>query len=244
MLQALLLGITAVQAADVVVFGDSWGTYGKKEFAAEMAKHGLTTDNVAVGGTTAAGWAKDEYALKNTLDRNPDCKYVWLTIGINDIIPKMIGNADIQSVATQLIADTKVFLDIALAAHPNVKIVQFGYDLLNWKNNNILCTIMGTTLTSASCGSFPSIQCQNELIAQIQYLYVDEISKYYPQHYSVDMLGTLQAAAGVSGATIGSPAWAENSPAQYMDATCIHLNPAGYAAFFEALWNVWFAPQE
>lgn len=132
-----------------------------------MAKHGLTVDNVAIGGTTAAGWAKDASALKNALDANPDARYVWLTIGGNDVIPAMIGGGNIDVIAQQVIADTKVFLDIAFAAHPNIKIVQFGYDLLNWKNNNLLCTIMGTTLSSSTCGLVASIECQNHLLAEI-----------------------------------------------------------------------------
>jgi len=55
-----ILAITLISlsnAADIVVFGDSWGTYGRAAFADVMGKHGLSVDNVAVGGTTAAGYA-------------------------------------------------------------------------------------------------------------------------------------------------------------------------------------------
>lgn len=49
--------------------------------------HGLTVDNVAVSGTTAEDWAIDKNALKEVIDRNPDAKYVWLTVGGNDATP-------------------------------------------------------------------------------------------------------------------------------------------------------------
>jgi len=29
-----------------------------------------------------------------------------------------------------------------------------------------------------------------------------------------------------------------------MDGSCIHLNDAGYEHMFDALWDVWFKPQE
>ena len=86
-------------AAEIIVFGDSWGTYGKKSFHEVFTeKHGMTVDNVAVGGTTAAGWAKDKNALKDAVDKNPDAKYVWLTIGGNDASPQLLANKPIEEI--------------------------------------------------------------------------------------------------------------------------------------------------
>ena len=50
------------------MFGDSWGTYGRSAFADVMGKHGLTVDNYAIGGTTAAGWANKPNELKEAVD--------------------------------------------------------------------------------------------------------------------------------------------------------------------------------
>ena len=135
--------VHSTQSAEVIVFGDSWGTYGRKSFEQVMSKHGLTVDNVAIGGTTSEDWAKDKYALKETVDANPDAKYVWLTIGGNDCTPKMIANWDIDEIRRVVKADTKVFLDVLFEAHPNIKVVQFGYDLFDFTNNNLLCSALG-----------------------------------------------------------------------------------------------------
>lgn len=88
-----------------------------------MMKHGLTVDNVAIGGTTAAGWARDKMALKEAVDNNPDAKYVWLTIGGNDSMPKLLSNTPIQSILDQLNVDSKIFLDELFKAHPHIKVV-------------------------------------------------------------------------------------------------------------------------
>ena len=63
-----------------------------------MKSHGLTVDNIAVSGTTAADWAKDRYALKNVVDRNPDAKYVWVTVGGNDARPLLQDNVPIEQI--------------------------------------------------------------------------------------------------------------------------------------------------
>jgi hypothetical protein len=42
-----------------------------------------------------------------------------------------------------VIADTMVFLDVLFEAHPDIKVVQLGYDLFDFTHNNLLCTSMG-----------------------------------------------------------------------------------------------------
>ncbi len=58
---ATLIAVTFT--AEVVVFGDSWGTYGEKAFEEMFSSRGYNTTvaNVAVGGTTAAEWAQVSY---------------------------------------------------------------------------------------------------------------------------------------------------------------------------------------
>lgn len=246
MLSTLAIGLSCVHAADVIVFGDSWGVYGRRAFNDLMEKKGLTCDNRSIAASTASFWANDgfETALKLALDDNPDAKYVWLTIGGNDIIPKMVSGQEVSSVMEETIADTRKFLDIAFEAHPDVKIVQFGYELLDWETNNPVCNILGWQASKEYCGIFPTRECQNELLTNIQTQYVDKLSSFYPNHYSVNLLGTLQAAEGVPGAAIGQPNLAEKSPTKFMDPSCIHLTEEGSEVMFEALWNEFFAEQE
>ena len=62
--------------------------------------------------------------------------------------------------------------------------------------------------------------------------------------YSVNLLGTLQFFAGIEGASVGSPNWAVASPAEFMDASCIHLTDLGYIHMFDTLWDEFFAKHE
>ena len=52
-----------INAADVVVFGDSWGVEGASAFQKNMQSHGLTVTNKAIAGTTAEGWSKTPNCL-------------------------------------------------------------------------------------------------------------------------------------------------------------------------------------
>lgn len=70
-----------------MVFGDSWGSFSKDQFEMMFIDHGhpeITVDNVAIGGTTASFWATMPNSLSNAVDDNPDCEWVWLSIGGND----------------------------------------------------------------------------------------------------------------------------------------------------------------
>lgn len=75
-----LLAITA-QAAQLVVFGDSWGTEGRKSLQQVFGAKGVTIDNVAKSGSTAEQWARQPNSLRDAVRKNPDAKWVWLTIG-------------------------------------------------------------------------------------------------------------------------------------------------------------------
>merc|ERR1719410_1362523 len=57
-------------------------------------------------------------------------------------------------------------------------------------------------------------------------------------------MGTLQAAGGISGASVGNPNMNKPSPAKFVDPSCIHLTEEGHEIIFEELWNEFFAPQE
>ena len=103
--------IAAANAAEVVVFGDSWGTEGKKAFQDMFDKRGVkvSINNVAVGGTTAAGWAKQPDALKQAMDK--DTKHVWVTIGGNDAQADLpgCGAKCIPKCINETLANTKAF---------------------------------------------------------------------------------------------------------------------------------------
>jgi len=132
-----------------------------------MGKHGLTVDNVAVSGTSAADWAKDPYAMANAVRKNPDCKYVWLTIGGNDAVPHFIDKDPWNETKPVMLADTKVFLDIFFDEFPNIKVVHFGYEVLNWESVNIICNGLGVALYSDYCPDPITLLCENQWYAKL-----------------------------------------------------------------------------
>ena len=127
-----------------------------------MKAHGHNVKNVAIGGTTAKGWAADKYALKNAVDDYPEAEYIWLTIGGNDAFPKMITKQPIEKLMNQLLVDTRIFLDVLFENYPDIKVEQFGYDLINFKTNSVLCTGFGELIFTGYCGLIPSVTCINK----------------------------------------------------------------------------------
>jgi len=242
---ALPLLCSSALAADIVVFGDSWGTYGRASFAAMAKAHGLTVDNVAVSGSTAAEWAEDPLSLKKVLDKNTDAKFVWLTIGGNDARPKMEKGIPIGEIVKQVLVDIKTFLDPFLAAYPRVKMVTFGYDVLFW--GYLMCQGTGEKMFKPYCGpkSGPDyISCANRLFYAIQFQCTDVLAKNYPgQVYSPNLLGSWQAAGGVPGAGIGKPIDSVFSPVEFTgpDKLCLHANDKGYNVIFSNLWDLFFS---
>ena len=213
-----------------------------------MGKHGLTVDNHAVGGTTAAEWALDKTALKKAVDKNPDAKYVWLSIGGNDALGAMPSGEPISTIISKAIKNTYTFVDVLFEAHPSIKVVQFGYDILNWKSNGIQCEIMGGSIFGPYCThAVKNTTCDNTVFERLQNEYVDVVSQHYQSqgknHTAVDLVGTLQAAGGVKGASTGHPVLSQPSPASLLEGNCIHANAKGFTAIFEALWDVYFSRQ-
>jgi len=236
---ALCLGLfLSAQAADIVVFGDSWGTVGRTQFANIMRSHGLTVDNVAIGGTTAAYFAARPNSLLDAVNRNPDARWVWLTIGGNDASLKLALGIPIPQIVEEALRDTATFLRPLYAANSRVKVVQFGYDILTFSMG--ICPAVGLALFPA-CVLDPT--CINTNFTRLQFEYVQTLSRMYPgRHESVNLLGTMQAAGGIVGARPGVPVLNRYTPDIFM-ADCIHASALGYTAVFNAFWDLYFRNQ-
>jgi len=238
---------SVAQAADIIVFGDSWGTYGAASFEKMARSHGLTVDNVAVSGSTAADWAADPTSLKRVADDNPDAKYVWLTIGGNDARPKMEKGIPIAQIVKEVLVDIKIFLDPYLEAHPTLKMVTFGYDVLFW--SYAMCQGTGEKMFRPYCGPKGGanyVTCANQLFYAIQFQCTDVLAQNYPgQVFSPNLLGSFQTAGGVPGAGIGKPVDSVFSPVQFTGPTklCLHANDKGYDVIFANLWDLFFKDQ-
>lgn len=95
--------VVFVFVADVALlfFAISWGTEGvllvhfligliarnagAKSLRQVFGAKGVTIDNVAKSGSTAEQWARNPNSLRDAVRKNPDAKWVWLTIGGLDL---------------------------------------------------------------------------------------------------------------------------------------------------------------
>jgi len=230
---------TVASAADIIVFGDSWGTFGRNQFRARAAADGLTVDNRAVGGTTANFWARPAFSnsLRDAGRDNADAKFVWLTIGGNDAIPKMAAQVPVEEIISTVVNDTLTFIDPLLNENPNIVIVGFGYEQLDWTSRQ--CASLAQDIFWECPGNPVDPVCANTVQFALQDA-VDRTAAARPgRFFSVNLYGSMQVAAGVSGASVGSPVLTEYASAEYMN-DCIHLNGAGYEVVFDALWDEFF----
>ena len=241
MLKTLALAsmATVSMAADIVVFGDSWGTFGRNQFAARAEQDGLTVDNRAIGGTTAAFFARpvNQNNLRDAVRENEDAKFVWLTIGGNDALPKMALRQPIEEIIATAVNDTLTFVDPLLNDTPNIVVVGFGYEQLDWTSP--LCAAMAQAIFWECDGRPVDPVCVNTIQFALQEA-IDRLEAARPgRFFSVNLYGSMQVAAGVSGASVGSPVMTEYASGSYMN-DCIHLNAAGYTVVFDALWDEFF----
>lgn len=146
--------LTPVESAQVLVFGDSWGSFGWPYLQKMLDSHdtNLTVRSYAVGGTTSTFWARDPNIINGWVDKNPDAEYIWLSIGGNDVIefmPNCTIHESMDECVTQLAAmvtkNTISFLTPVFENHSNIKLVQFGYDIMNLAMN-AFCKLVGTEI--------------------------------------------------------------------------------------------------
>lgn len=259
----------------VVVIGDSWGAYGWHDFQKVLKEKGsnLTVVSYAIGmyssttndtilyhiynkylgGTTTKFWARDPDLVTKLVGENPTAEYVWLSIGGNDVIDfmpdctkKMSTQQCIDIILPECMNNTKAFLDPLVAAYPDIKIVQFGYDIPQL-GENALCRSIGETIID---GCNDTASCINPQFVKIQSLYVDQLGQDYKQLTAVNLLGSLQAQDNYPGVSVTNPDLTKWSPADLMETNCIHPTryprgnePAGFDVIFNNLWAAYFAKQ-
>lgn len=240
MLPSLLLslGVSSAGAADVVVFGDSWAEGSADELEEVLAGHGrrdLTVDPRGVGGTTAEYWAVSAPSeLPAAVSANTDARWVWLSIGGNDLFAHHLAGLGAQN-AADFERNLRTMLDTLFAAHPDVMVVSFGYDFVNFEQSQecILTawTYFGTSITTGQVNQYFLDDIGGTLAA---------IEADYPNFTYVDSVwGTLQTAGGVPGA----PNVLLPSPAEYMS-DCIHPTREGYGLVHEALFAAYWGRPE
>merc|ERR1712125_143767 len=137
---AALLVLLAVggNAANVLVFGDSWGSSFARSFENMFVRHGrpdVEVHNAAIG-TTARFWARTPDAMVNAIRNNggEDITHVWLTITGNDAMAEMAAGRTVEDILEDALNNTAIFVDPVLEAYPNIKVVAFGYDIVDFSS--------------------------------------------------------------------------------------------------------------
>jgi len=247
---ALALLVSVGYAAEVVYFGDGWallegGDRNVNEFE-EMFQLRNCNVNTTNGGSniraTAANLATNPNSLLDNIQA--DTKYVWVSIGMNDIFSYFYGSAqEVDASIDKLVADTVVFYDPVFRARPDIRIVQYGYDLVD------MCDSTqpgggGDCENSQAQSTFPfciETSCHNTQWMKLQN-YVERLQQIYPQPFLtvLDMFGLMQRESfQVPGPY---PNLNYCTPKTWMW-DCAHPSSVGYTAMFDELWNQFFAIQ-
>jgi len=234
-----LIGMAS--GAQMIAFGDSWLTVGRAGLATIAAERGVTLDNIGVSGTTTTYWSSDANIRKITeaLERSPEAEYMLIVNGGNDAQGDLPLNGNMDDLIKKMSANEAKTLDAIFAVRPNIKVVQYGYDVFAW-DRNVICRALGTTLLSGEqpCnGGISNASCVNEYQARLHFEFVEGMSEQYTQVTSVNLLGTLQADANITGAAIGQPNNDFYTPGSYFALDCIHLTTPGYEILYGALFD-------
>ena len=271
---AVVVYVTAVTAEDhaspssggrslqhnvtVLVFGDSWGQLGPSWHAITdmFAKQGVaaTVQSAAKGGTRACQWAADPDSLARAArdafgDAGP--QFVWYTAGGNDLEAKpyqdctrQASNIDkalscLRHATDAINRCTETLLTRLWAAFPSTEVMQCGYDIPCEAGSQCLGVMESRNFF---CGH--NVTCQNFGNVQWQPMLLELEHKFPGKYTGLNILGTVQQAAGVPGASVGQPVLDRGSPCGLMT-YCVHptYGQAGASAIGDAFWELYFEHQ-
>ena len=244
----LLLSFSS--AADIVIAGDSWGTYGSGPFKAMLHRHQSrhSVENIAVKGSTSKQWSEGDYLrnLKISLKKGGrPVKILWLTLMGNDAknsLPKCaVWGGGSTYCVNKVISEAEPHINTILRTirdiSPSTRVVAFGYDLPGFGNDNGKCSMAPNVLLPYCWGD---VTCFNNHILKLQ----DAWSTFSLTHTNLDtinLLGSIQVASGDRNASVGRPNLSEYSSANFMLSNCIHPNEKGFHVIFENFWNLYLS---
>lgn len=251
--------------AEVVVAGDSWGTFGAKPFEAMFTKHGANVSiyNMAAGGTTSDDWSHG--AILDALAKSvslPETKYIWFTFGGNDAIehlpfcaletdPLTGKGKTIDQCTDELMVNStrgiKKILERVKAANPKVRVVGFGYDIMGL-GKLPACPLIAPEIMPQCKDKVAHpegfVHCFNQQFLKIQGVW-DTMATTEAGLGIVDrvnLLGTLQAHNGDAKASIGHPDLDKWGPSNLYQINCIHPSEdKGFPIVFDKFWDLYWS---
>ena len=260
---------TNTSIVNVLVFGDSWGSYGPSfhELEDMFSRHGVkaVVRSAAIGGTQACGWdegkdigkegvgsslADAAMRLFPELPDGPD--HVWYTLGGNDFADKSYQECSrsAKSMAQQQLCTVKLtagvrnctesLLEYYWKQYPRSRVMQCGYDLPCEKGPG----------KCASDHRVPFCRenstCLDVQSLEWQEIYIGALQARYEElqknYTGLNIQGTIQASVGVAGAKVGTPVvGVGGSPCDLM-CGCVHpcYGKSGATAVGEAFWDLYF----
>ena len=245
----LLASCPSVEATRMLAFGDSWAWLGFPQFEKVFASQNISTALHAIPGTPAGYWAliQPDALIKAVDESNADA--VYLSIGGNDFLEGLPAGHLVELIHAEMLAATRSMIDRLLAARPHVHVYHFGYELLDW-GSDPLCKAFGLLELfgkSPLCLDVANVTCMTHAQATwLQTKFIDKglapIYKEEPRYHPLNLLGTLQAAAGLPGAKVGAPVWSQFSPGPYVRSGlqsfgCVHLTPLGYTVLYKEFYR-------
>eukprot|EP00940_MAST-03C_sp_MAST-3C-sp2_P001223 g1223.t1 len=263
-----LLPPPSASGADVIVGGDSWGTFGAKPFADMFTKHGsnVTVYNMAAGGTTSDDWSHGPIleALREAVAK-PSTRRVWLSFGGNDAIehlpfcalqidPSTGRNKTIDVCTDELIEKVKLSVGKILStikdANPHIRVVGFGYDIMGLGKLPI-CPFVAPEIMpqcwNATAHPEGHVTCFNRQFLKIQSVWTDFATTDAGLGIvdAVSLLGTLQAYGGDSKASTGKPDLSRWGISKLWQVNCIHpTEDVGFPVIFDKFWDLYWSKQQ
>ena len=135
---SLLLFLAAaipLQAARILVIGDSWGVAAGPALQAVLINNGSleTVNSIAVGGETAENLNTPEglQEITTALEANEDATLVHLSIGGNDFLEtwnSTFSTSQENELIASILADSTAIIDHILAQRPDIRIYWSSYD--------------------------------------------------------------------------------------------------------------------
>jgi hypothetical protein len=135
LLLSLMMAATPLQAARILVIGDSWGVAAGPALQQVLVDNGSTDTvaSIAVGGETAEnintpGWLQQ---ITSALEQNPDADFVHLSLGGNDFLghwSAFITQAQEDQLIADVLEDITAIVDHILVQRPVIRIYWSSYD--------------------------------------------------------------------------------------------------------------------
>jgi len=198
--------------------------------------------DLALGSRLAYEWSRTAAILRVSSIANRDLKKLLFSLARwlqgNDGIYELQEGRPIEEIIADAINNTRVFLDPLFEEHPDIQVVQFGYDIVNF-GMSASCRNLGEDLFPWCNGN---TTCMNSEMYKLQYDYVEQLSTYYGgRHVALNLLGTMQASRPneVPGPY---PNAAYFSPEDLMS-DCIHPTNEGFEIIFDRMFEEYWREQ-